>query len=321
MASQGGIKPDAFAEAIQRARQIAAKLGVDPGTAVNPNPPGVSSLGLGALKRPLEDGDQPESKKLASQNDIVSAQLAAIAFQHRPQMSIEYKVPDKMVGFIIGRGGENISRIQSDSGCKVQFAPDSGGQADRPCTLTGTPEAIAEAKRMLDQIVERGRIPPGPAGVDHTSHSQEMMIPADKVGLIIGKGGETIKQLQDRAGVRMLLIQDGSQPTGADKPLRIMGEPFKVQQAKELVLELLREKDREDFRPGNNNNNNGFGNKLDVTVPRFAVGIVIGRSGEMIKKIQSDAGVRIQFKPDDGSGPERVAVLVGSPDCCQHASQ
>uniref|UniRef100_S4RV92 K Homology domain-containing protein n=1 Tax=Petromyzon marinus TaxID=7757 RepID=S4RV92_PETMA len=247
MASQGGIKPDAFAEAIQRARQIAAKLGVDPGTGpaiitspVNPNPPGVSSLGLGALKRPLEDGVsvnryQPESKKLASQNDIVSAQLAAIAFQHRwasarlPQMSIEYKVPDKMVGFIIGRGGENISRIQSDSGCKVQFAPDSGGQADRPCTLTGTPEAIAEAKRMLDQIVERGRIPPGPAGVDHTSHSQEMMIPADKVGLIIGKGGETIKQLQDRAGVRMLLIQDGSQPTGADKPLRIMGEPFKVQ--------------------------------------------------------------------------------------------
>lgn len=34
-----------------------------------------------------------------------------------------------------------------------------------------------------------------------------------------------------------------------------------------------------------------------VPIPRFAVGIVIGRNGEMIKKIQSDAGVRIQFKP------------------------
>lgn len=34
-----------------------------------------------------------------------------------------------------------------------------------------------------------------------------------------------------------------------------------------------------------------------VPVPRFAVGIVIGRSGEMIKKIQNDTGVRIQFKP------------------------
>lgn len=34
-----------------------------------------------------------------------------------------------------------------------------------------------------------------------------------------------------------------------------------------------------------------------VPVPRFAVGIVIGRNGEMIKKIQNDTGVKIQFKP------------------------
>lgn len=32
-------------------------------------------------------------------------------------------------------------------------------------------------------------------------------------------------------------------------------------------------------------------------MPRFAVGIVIGRNGEMIKKIQNDTGVKIQFKP------------------------
>lgn len=35
---------------------------------------------------------------------------------------------------------------------------------------------------------------------------------------------------------------------------------------------------------------------LQVPVPRHSVGVVIGRSGEMIKKIQNDAGVRIQFK-------------------------
>lgn len=36
---------------------------------------------------------------------------------------------------------------------------------------------------------------------------------------------------------------------------------------------------------------------LQIAVPRHSVGVVIGRSGEMIKKIQSDAGVKIQFKP------------------------
>lgn len=41
------------------------------------------------------------------------------------------------------------------------------------------------------------------------------------------------------------------------------------------------------------------GSFLQVPVPRFAVGIVIGRNGEMIKKIQNDTGVRIQFKPGE----------------------
>lgn len=34
---------------------------------------------------------------------------------------------------------------------------------------------------------------------------------------------------QERAGVKMVMIQDGPQNTGADKPLRITGDPYKVQ--------------------------------------------------------------------------------------------
>ena len=34
---------------------------------------------------------------------------------------------------------------------------------------------------------------------------------------------------QERAGVKMILIQDGSQPPNIDKPLRIIGDPYKVQ--------------------------------------------------------------------------------------------
>lgn len=35
--------------------------------------------------------------------------------------------------------------------------------------------------------------------------------------------------IQERAGVKMVMIQDGPQNTGADKPLRITGDPYKVQ--------------------------------------------------------------------------------------------
>ena len=52
-------------------------------------------------------------------------------------------VPDKMVGLIIGRGGEQITRLQAESGCKIQMAQDSQGMPERQCTLTGAPGAIA----------------------------------------------------------------------------------------------------------------------------------------------------------------------------------
>ena len=53
------------------------------------------------------------------------------------------------------------------------------------------------------------------------------MVPGPKVGLIIGKGGETIKQLQEKSGAKMVIIQDGPSQE-AEKPLRISGDPIKV---------------------------------------------------------------------------------------------
>ncbi|XP_053154567.1 far upstream element-binding protein 2 isoform X2 [Hemicordylus capensis] len=331
----GGIRKDAFADAVQRARQvreedgeptmkeIAAKIGGDSATTVNNTTP---DFGFSGQKRQLEDGDQPESKKMAPQPEPMPPppQLGPIHPPPRSTVTEEYRVPDGMVGLIIGRGGEQINKIQQDSGCKVQISPDSGGLPERSVSLTGSPESVQKAKMMLDDIVSRGR--GGPPGQFHDNANgqngtvQEIMIPAGKAGLVIGKGGETIKQLQERAGVKMILIQDGSQNTNVDKPLRIIGDPYKVQQACEMVMDILRERDQGGFGDRNEYGSR-IGGGIDVPVPRHSVGVVIGRSGEMIKKIQNDAGVRIQFKQDDGTGPEKIAHIMGPPDRCEHAAR
>ncbi|XP_032395561.1 far upstream element-binding protein 3 isoform X2 [Etheostoma spectabile] len=307
--AQPGTKDD-FADTIRRVRQMAAKMGGDQMpqmSNMNSSPPVIdpSLYGFGGQKRSLDNGGN---------------HLSAMAHQ-RALATEDFKVPDKMVGFIIGKGGEQISRIQMESGCKIQIASESGGMLDRPCTLTGSPENIDQAKRLLSEIVEQCRYGPGFHGdMDGNSSIQQILIPANKVGLVIGKGGETIKLLQERTGVQMIMIQDDPMPTGADKPLRITGDPHKVQQARELVVKLIRDKDQGDFRVGRADFGSKMGgSSLDVVVPRFAVGIIIGRNGEMIKKIQNDAGVRIQFKQDDGVSPDRVAQVMGQPDHCHHA--
>lgn len=57
----------------------------------------------------------------------------------------------------------------------------------------------------------------------------QIMIPGAKVGLIIGKGGETIKMLQESSGAKMIVIQDGPNSQENEKPLRISGETAKVE--------------------------------------------------------------------------------------------
>lgn len=159
---------------------------------------------------------------------------------------------------------------------------------------------------------------------------------------------------QERAGVKMILIQDASQGPNVDKPLRIIGDPYKVQVhlwnhliefkrsvwcrvamfynnhvflfskprrwcrrfwGRETMAALVKEmtlapaweealmwvcvwgqdKASAVFKP---NPNLPMLQMLStqIPVPRHSVGVVIGRNGEMIKKIQNDAGVRIQFK-------------------------
>ncbi|XP_056135607.1 far upstream element-binding protein 2 isoform X2 [Lampris incognitus] len=326
--ANAGIKKDAFADAVQRARQIAAKIGGDAVPQMSNNG-GAEGYPFLAQKRSLEDADQPDAKKLASQSErdalSIEAQLASLSQNsaRSSSMTEEFMVPDGMVGLIIGRGGEQINKIQQDSGCKVQIASDSGGLPERCVSLTGSADAIQKARMFLDEIVSRGLAPP-PSFHESTNGQagsmQEMMIPAGKAGLVIGKGGETIKQLQERAGVKMILIQDSSQPSNIDKPLRIIGDPYKVQQAMDMVNEILRERDHAGFGERNEYSSRMEGGGLDVPVPRHSVGVVIGRSGEMIKKIQMDAGVKIQFKPDDGASPDKMAHIMGPPDRCEHAA-
>ncbi|GIY54445.1 far upstream element-binding protein 1 [Caerostris darwini] len=313
--SSGGNENPAFADAVQRARQLAAKI----------HSTGSESISVtGGVKRPLEDSmngvaeGTPDIKKMASGDQYGQ-------IQGMPQRNggggnfvvEEYHVPDKMVGLIIGRGGEQIIRLQTESGCKIQLASDSNGASTRPCTLTGTRDSVEKVKNMIEHIISKANspYPPEPGQVSDGQYMTELMIPGPKVGLLIGKGGENIRNLQEKGGVKMVLIQDGPQQTTHDKPLRISGDPQKVEFAKQMVMDLLAQKDME------RNYMNGGTQTNEIMVPRQAVGVVIGKGGDMIKRIQQDSGARVQFIQGKEDLPgDKVCQISGSIDQVQKSS-
>ncbi|XP_052091444.1 far upstream element-binding protein 1-like isoform X3 [Mytilus californianus] len=355
----------AFADAVARARQIAAKI----------NQPGQGGGDTGPLKRSFESDGQALGSQIKSNQDQQSRSSAAQAAKEAAQrinqqlgkggptsppavnpalqkpgphaglgmvVTEEFRVPDKMVGLIIGKGGEQITRLQAETGCKIQIAPDSGGLPDRPCQLTGSAASIGACKQQMQDIIARGQsgngmeMMGGGGGVGGGGGGGsvgnggmygdmqtvvEMLIPGNKVGLIIGKGGETIKVLQERAGVKMVMIQDSNIQTAHEKPLRITGDPQNCQRAKEMVMDLLAEKEMESMGGGYGNFGGQNSSGSEIQVPRSAVGIVIGKNGDMIKKIQSETGAKVQFKPDDGRTDNRVCTISGASDKVQAAIQ
>jgi polyribonucleotide nucleotidyltransferase len=57
-------------------------------------------------------------------------------------------------------------------------------------------------------------------------------------------------------------------------------------------------------------------------VPKAAVGVVIGKGGDMIKKLQQETGAKIQFiqMKDEGPG-DRNCIINGKDDCVENARQ
>ena len=260
--------------------------------------------------------------------------------------SEQVMVPDKMVGLIIGKGGEQITRLQAETGCKIQMAADSGGMPERLCTLTGPMSAIAQAKMLIEGIIANegqsrgggggGGMGGAPSGAGGGLF--EMLIPGRKVGLVIGKGGETIKQLQEQTGAKMIIIQDTNQQA-EQKPLRITGTPESVERAKAEVFKILNQQDnrnggggRGGFSGGRGGgrgggggagwpSGGGGGDKMEyVMVASNKVGLVIGKGGETIKSINQASGAHVEI--DRNAPPDAVEknfIIRGSAEAVERA--
>ena len=64
-------------------------------------------------------------------------------------------VPKTAVGVVIGKGGDMIKKIQSETGARVQFHQGrEDGPGDRRCILSGTPGQVAEAKQRIEELID-----------------------------------------------------------------------------------------------------------------------------------------------------------------------
>ena len=159
-----------------------------------------------------------------------------------------------------------IKRIQSDTGARVQFnTSDPPDAPERVCMVSGSAEKVQLAANMIQDLVQstmerqqgggngggrgRGRGFDQGGGFDDRSpgrggfggnfggnESTQFTVPAEKCGLVIGRGGETIREINRQSGAYVELQRaPASNPN--EKIFNVRGESGQIQHAIQMIAE------------------------------------------------------------------------------------
>lgn len=156
--------------------------------------------------------------------------------------------PPNVVGRIIGRGGETIRALQSASEAHITVNQDFPPDHPRQVVIQGNAESIERAVLMVHELIH-GEPGSAQAIIQRVCHahgigkSEVMTAPKMIIGRIIGRGGETIKQIQKVTGATVQIEQQGD-----PCKLTLAGQPGAVDQAKSYITEIINGGDP--FNPG-----------------------------------------------------------------------
>lgn len=165
--------------------------------------------------------------------------------------SKKINIPNAKVGVIIGRGGDMIKNLQQRSGARIQITRDSDADPTaltRDVELMGTQEQISRAEELINEVIAEtdaaSSVSSGNRNVAPLQPGSEqfvMKVPNDKVALVIGKGGETIKSMQTKTGARIQVVPLHLPPgdTSTERNVYINGTKEQIEAAKELVNEVI----------------------------------------------------------------------------------
>ncbi|KAL6771793.1 CRB1 [Auxenochlorella protothecoides x Auxenochlorella symbiontica] len=147
--------------------------------------------------------------------------------------------PAGIVGRIIGRGGETIRALQSASQAHITVDQNFPEGQPRKVIISGTADAARRAVALIQELIvgEAGSaqaIIQRVCAENGIGKSHSFTVPKGIVGRIIGRGGETIKQIQ-RASQATIQIDQGGDPCN----VTIAGQPAAAEAAKRMVEDIV----------------------------------------------------------------------------------
>ncbi|KAM6543311.1 hypothetical protein CsatB_007758 [Cannabis sativa] len=200
-----------------------------------------------------EDQQQQEGEEASAEPHQLTSVDEQQLSSDNETITRRMEVPNNKVGVLIGKAGDTIRYLQYNSGAKIQITRDADADpyaATRPVEVIGTLDNINKAEKLINAVIAEADAGGSPSLVARgLANSQaasapeqiQIQVPNEKVGLIIGRGGETIKGLQTRSGARIQLIPQHL-PEGdesKERTVRVTGDKRQIEIAREMIKDVM----------------------------------------------------------------------------------
>lgn len=179
------------------------------------------------------------------------------------------------VNLIFGQNFQTIRSLQDSTGCKLDIA-----RGSTTLNLSGSSDAVAKAKANIHALLD-------------TNRGFEMTIEVSKVGAVYGKGGETLRSIENKTGTQIDVVRG---PTHAT--ISVMGTAEASGRARNMLQRAI-DGDVE-LKPGEVAEEIALG---------LATAAVIGRGGSNVALLEKKHGVKVNVRSE-----LQKARVVGKPN-------
>ncbi|XP_051521839.1 RNA-binding protein Nova-1-like isoform X1 [Myxocyprinus asiaticus] len=214
-------------------------------------------------KRPLETPTEASSTKRTNtgercnQDAIHDPPFSSdfVGFHEEGEYFLKVLIPSYAAGSIIGKGGQTIVQLQKETGATIKLSKSKDfypGTTERVCLIQGTVEAlnsvhdfIAEKVREMPQSAQKTEPvsilqPQTTVNPDRVKQAK-LIVPNSTAGLIIGKGGATVKAVMEQSGAWVQLSQKPEGINLQERVVTISGEPEQNRKAVEIIVQKIQE--------------------------------------------------------------------------------
>ena len=237
-----------------------------------------------------EEGDSTvtisgTSEQVAVAKALVLQAISGVDIEAEATQTVD--IGAKNVPLIIGNGGATIKMLQASTSAKIDIARGSSS-----CTVSGSADAVSAAVSAIRKLI-----------LDN-SHGETVAYDCH-IGVIIGKGGATIRSVQESSGAKVDI-----ESSGDGCLVSFSGTEVQIAAAKAAVQRVVEaESAAPELADGEVSET--------IELPESCVGSVIGKQGASIRALQEETGAKVDISRGTGSctvygQPEGVTKAVAA---------